>query len=164
MKIKNLLISSSFIFSLLFCMAFVCNNGNDQSAAGDGETPARQTTVSTTDSGIPTGEYAFMSVTSIRRDGSPNVNTNVHGSLVLNDDGTYEHSIYIGNSPGGCGPGTYSIAGDTLRLMPNASTGCNAADWKYIYDAQMNRLSLRDENVTLLYCVAGGKDCFKNGE
>lgn len=142
-------------------MAFACSNGDETDGGG---TSVRRTTIKAAVSGIPAGEYTFMSVAATRRDGSPNVNTGVHGSLVLNEDGTYEHSIYIGNSPGGCGPGTYSIAGDTLTLTPNASTGCNAKGWKYIYDAQMNRLSLRDESVTLLYCVAGGKDCFKVSE
>ncbi|MGI8788148.1 MAG: hypothetical protein ACR2HG_10345 [Pyrinomonadaceae bacterium] len=139
-------------------MAFACNNGDDES----GRTTPLQTTQNTKGSGIPSGEYAFMSVASTRSDGSPNVNTGVHGSPVLNDDGTYEHSIYIGNSPGGCGPGTYRISGDTLTLTPNASVGCKAKGWKYIYNPQMNRLSFRDESVTLLYCVAGEGNCFKS--
>ena len=189
---KNILTRLSLVFALLLCAAFAFKGRGDepsgtiqttQETAGDdqvalgaqgAQTQAAdknfkvgdmaETTDKTAVSGIPVGEYAFMSVTSTRTDGSANVNTNVNGSLVLKANRTYEHNIYIGNSPGGCGPGNYSIAGDTLTLTPNAATGCDAKGWKYIYDAQINRLSLRDKNVTLLYCKDGAAGCFKTSK
>lgn len=152
MKKQNVLINLGLVLSLLFCMAFSCNDNHDQTQ------PAKAT------GNLPPGEYALMSVTSMRADGTPNVNIDVNGSLILKTDGTYEHDIWVSNSPGGCGPGTYRITGSTLRLMPGKDTGCDAQDWSFIYDEQMNKLSLRDGNVTLLYCVAGKNKCFKEDD
>lgn len=150
--------SLGIVFAIFFAMAFAC--GDDSETDTEGNNPRQN---KTTNQALPPGEYTFMSMTTMRDDGSPNVTTNVTGALELLDDGTYEHNIWIGNSPGGCGPGTYSISGNKLRIMPAPEKGCNPENWSFIYDRQINRLSLvsEDKAVTLLYCVAGETNCFK---
>ncbi len=150
--------SLGIVFAIFFVMAFACG---DDSETDTEENNPRQN--KTTNQALPLGQYAFMSITTFREDGTSKTSTNLTGSLTLAGGGTYEHDLRMGNAPFGCGPGTYQISGSKLHLKPDPSVGCQGLDYNFLYDEQQNRLSLvtDDRTTTLLLCKAGENDCFK---
>jgi len=146
------------IFVMFFAMAFACGDNRETNTEG---TDSRQN--KTTNQALPLGQYAFMSITTFREDGTSNTSTNLTGSLSLSGDGIYEHDLWMGNAPFGCGPGTYQISGNKLVLKPDPSVGCEGLDYNFLYDEQQNRLSLITDNrtTTLLLCKVGENNCFE---
>ncbi|MCY7349006.1 MAG: hypothetical protein LH614_22680 [Pyrinomonadaceae bacterium] len=158
---SNLLLSLQslgIIFGIFFAMAFACRDNRETGT--EGENPRQN---KTTDQALPPGQYAFMSITTFREDGTSKTSTNLTGSLALSGSGKYEHDLWMGNAPFGCGPGTYQTSGSKLALKPDPSVGCEGLDYNFLYDEQQNRLSLvtDDRTTTLLLCQVGENDCFK---
>jgi len=151
---QSSIITIGLVFAMLFGMAFAC--GDDRT----GDTDVQDKTNNQT---LPFGRYAFMSITTFRADGSPNVNTNLTGGLTLSADGRYEHDLWMGKTPFGCGPGTYRITDNKLYLKADPNKGCKGLDYTFAYDAQQNRLSLSndDKSVIQLLCKDGENNCFK---
>jgi hypothetical protein len=136
----------SLVFIMLFGMAFAC---------ADDETNVTNTQT------IPAGRYWFMSITTFRADGSPQVNIDLTGGLTLHDNGRYEHDLWMSGTPFGYGPGSYRISGNKLYLNPDPAVNRPNIVYNFIYDQQKNRLSLSQDEprVLQLLCGAGKKDC-----
>ena len=146
MKLQSSTVTIALVFVLWFGMAFSCADDSSEGTQA-----------------LPLGSYAFMSLTTFRDDGTSKTSTNLLGSLVISSNGRYEHDLWMGNTPFGCGPGTYKISGNQLKLRPDPPNGCNGLEYNFLYDSEKNRLSLvtEDRDVALLLCKVGEPSCFK---
>ncbi len=96
MNTKNLLVNLGIVFSLLFCMAFACNDGDERGGAADGD--VRQTARNNSNAGLPGGSYVcFTTVSTYAGQGGSGRNTypiynfsrQTRGVIDVKSDGTY---------------------------------------------------------------------------
>lgn len=153
MNRRTNLMTLGIVLAVFFGVAFSCGDDNNQTGGGNGG-----------NGNLPPGEYAFMSITTLRADGKPRVTTEVNGSLTINGNGRYEHDLWMSGAPFGCGPGKYTITGNRLQLTPDPGIGCEGLDYTFLYDEQKNRLSLINRttpDVTQLLCKVDQGNCFE---
>jgi hypothetical protein len=114
-------------------MAFTC-----------GGVPAGPTT-SAANQSLPAGVYRYEVVTYKGNDGKTTTGS-VSGSIEFRGDGTYENRLQLQTLIND--KGSYSVSGDSLRLVPN--NGIDETTWQFYYDAEKRKLSLIDEELTYL--------------
>jgi len=96
MKRKKLLTNLCLVFSMLFCIAFACNDGGEKRDASDGDVP--ETARNSSTDGLPNGNYAcFTTVSTYAGQGGSGRNTypvynfsrQTRGVIHVKSDGTY---------------------------------------------------------------------------